>query len=393
MKATKVCGQYCIGCGLCHSELKCDMSKNEKGYSYPTFANDADTEEFLGAVCPAMHNVEMQVSGADMWGRRIGVYAGYSNDDVIRRKASSGGVLTEVACYLLDRKKVDGIIQICVNPADPKATIVQISTDREQVLQCCGSRYSISNPWYDLSGIVDKDKRYAAIAKPCDIRALRNLQEHYGKYDNILYLFSFFCAGLPSEDANVRLLQELKCDVKQVASLTYRGNGWPGYATAIDKQGNKYTMDYAKAWGGILGRDINPFCRLCLDGIGEAADIACGDGWYMKEDGTPDFAEREGRNVIFSRTMKGDQLLHEIADAGVIALDDWDNIDYLQAIQNYQYTRRATMRAKMLGYKLMGRSIPRYDRVLLKEYAKYADTKAKLKIFLGTIKRILEKKI
>lgn len=107
--------------------------------------------------------------------------------------------------------------------------------------------------------------------------------------ETIPYLFSFFCMGLPSESAQIKLLKKLEC--KECKSLDYRGNGWPGFATAIDKDSKVHQITYDESWGEILGRDLMPVCKFCIDGIGEMADIACGDAWYLTSENTPDFSE------------------------------------------------------------------------------------------------------
>jgi len=290
MNVTKICTEYCIGCGLCKSELNVEIKENTKGYIYPEFSNK--NEEFLKNVCPIMDNHKDAKEYNSIWGNVDMAVGAYATDAEIRKKASSGGVLTALSLYLLETGKVDGIIQVSADTNNPSKTVCRISTKREQVLDCCGSRYSISTPWYELSSKIDITKKYAAIGKPCDILALRRLRDYNKKYSCIEYLLSFFCAGLPSQDAQKALLSQIGCKNDECVSLTYRGNGWPGYTTAIDKDGKEYTMEYSRAWGKILGRDVHPYCRLCIDGIGEAADISCGDGWYIK-DGEPDFSERE----------------------------------------------------------------------------------------------------
>lgn len=393
MKVGKICSTYCIGCGLCQSELDVNLPENNKGYIKPSVEGFIGKEEFLKNVCPIMDDGTEYLSCGDIWGDRIGIYAGFSNDSEIRQKASSGGVLTELAIYLLEAKLVDGIIQISADKNDPTATAVCVSTDKQQVLQCCGSRYSISTVWKSLNTIIDVNKTYAAIAKPCDIKALRRLQQYNSQYLNIKYLLSFFCAGLPSKDAQTELLKQLSCDKSALMSLTYRGNGWPGYTTAIDKDGQAHTMKYANAWGDVLGRDIHPFCRMCMDGIGEAADISCGDGWYIQEDGTPDFTEHEGRNIVFTRTKKGEELLRDAVRCKKISIEEWNHIDELEVIQNYQYRRKATMRSKLWAYRLFFRPIPGYSRGILKKYSGYVTDRDKMRIFLGTVKRIIQRRI
>lgn len=392
VKEFDLCKEYCIGCGLCKSELHAEMNQNDNGFWYPELEESEKTNVFLKAVCPVTDSFKKS-KASGIWGDSVAIYAGYSANKDIRTKSSSGGFLTGIALFLLESKKVDGIIQIAQNIQNPIETVVRVSTTREQVLECCGSRYSISSPWLRLSECVEKGKKYAAIGKPCDIRALKRLKEYNNSYEEIIYLLSFFCAGLPSNNANKKLLTELGCVLEECKTLTYRGNGWPGYTTAVDKAGVEYKMEYSRAWGKILGREIHPYCRICLDGIGESADIACGDGWYITKDNEPDFTEHDGRNVVFSRTQKGEQLIREAVEHGIIEIEPWEDIEVLKKIQKYQYTRKATMGAKRWAYVFGGKKFPFYDRSVLKEYSGMISLKARMRVFAGTLKRIVQKRI
>lgn len=393
MSIVKLCKENCIGCGLCQSELHVEMCENRNGYLIPNLHETEEVKLFLENVCPVSGLNTEDYDSSSVWGVSKSVYAAYSTDTEIRKKGSSGGVLTALAIYLLESEMVDAVIHVVADTTDPTKTKCQVSKTKEQIIQGCGSRYSISSPWLSLSEVVDQGKKYAAIGKPCDIVALRNLKKNSAKYDNILYLFSFFCAGLPSKHANDNLLQQLGCEKEKCMSLTYRGNGWPGYATAHDKDGKCFQMEYSKAWGSILGRDVHPYCRICIDGIGEKADIACGDGWYITDDGQPDFRERDGRNVVFVRTDIGAELYQKAVVAGVIGSAEWGDLKKLEIIQKYQYSRRATMGAKIKGYRLFGKVTPLYDKKLMKEYAKTIGVKEKIRMYLGTVKRIVQKKI
>ena len=102
MKTFDLCKEYCIGCGLCKSELHADMKKNAKGFWFPNLQNNEKTERFLEHVCPIADNC-LNEQNIDIWGPYIHAYAGYSTDVSIRKKASSGGVLTGIALYLLER--------------------------------------------------------------------------------------------------------------------------------------------------------------------------------------------------------------------------------------------------------------------------------------------------
>ena len=241
--------------------------------------------------------------------------------------------------------------------------------------------------------MLEPGKKYAFIGKPCDVTALKNyMQENKQLREQIIVTLSFFCAGLPSNLANEKLIDALiKKKSNQCKELNYRGNGWPGAASATDMDGNTGQIDYETSWGKILGRDVKYCCRFCTDGIGERADISCGDAWYLQENKTPDFAEREGRNVVFARTKLGEQILHRASKE--VVLTDFKNIKELEYMQPYQKRSKATLFWKVMALRLFARKIPPYDRKKLYRWQTYASKNEKLKDFLGTIKRILKRAI
>lgn len=386
-----ICRTYCTGCGLCHSVYDVEMERDQLGYLKPV--NVEDHLEELKGICPAFGHASGLYSADAMWGKYKQVYLGASADATIRKEASSGGIITALSCYLLEQGIVDGIIHTVASEVYKTKTVV--SRSREDVLRGMGSRYAISSPLFEIKQLVKAGEKYAFVGKPCDVSALRlYLERDEGMKEQIQYLFSFFCAGLPSDRAQLGLLKALKCSPEECDSLRYRGNGWPGYATAVKKDGSCEQISYNESWGAILGRDVNRICRFCLDGIGELADVSCGDAWYLTEDGKPDFTERDGRNVIFARTDIGAELIKAAVDGGAINVEEYSQCDReLKMIQRYQYDRRATMRSMIRGMRTCCKKAPKYKRSTLRGFAKKASNKLKTKRYLGTLKRALKGKI
>ena len=389
----KMYEHYCTGCGLCHSSNGVKLKANEKGFFVPKL-NSNIISNFCQKVCPA-NGISTNEERSNIWGNYVHTYSGYSNDETLRYKSSSGGALSEIASYLLETKKVDSVIHIFVTDKDPISTKTFCSITRSEIIERCGSRYITSSPLYDIYSKVEKGKKYAFIGRPCDIVALKNYMHEFKTFENeIIYTLSFFCAGTPSRAANVNLIKDMGCSVQNCMSFKYRGDGWPGYATAVDKEGNKYKAEYNIAWGKYLGRDIMPICRLCTDGIGKVADITCADLWYLNSEGKPDFSEHNGRNVIFTRTSKGDSLLQEIASSNRMTLDYYDEkMKDFYLIQTHQFDRTITLYSQILAMKLLGRKYPNYNVRTLKNFSELATLKRKCKIFFGTIKRIVQRKI
>ena len=382
--------QFCCGCGLCHSEQNVQILESDS-FREPQLGSE--NFEFCKKYCFASINSGKEDWIQGPWGLYNALYYGYSTDESVKKQASSAGVLTAVCSYLLDTKMVDAIIHIGADDAKPWRTKVCVSTNVDEVVSNCGSRYAQSSPLSNISEICEKDKKYAFVGKPCDVSVLKNYQVD-GHFPEIILLLSFFCAGVPSEKANITLIDELGCSTQNCAELRYRGNGWPGRAMAVSKDGKSNSMNYQESWGKILGRDIRKICRFCLNGTGEAADISCGDAWYLDNNGEPDFTDGAGRNVVFGRTEKGNEVLIQAEKQKYIKLERDSSIaDQLLLMQHYQYERKGTMIDKVIAMKLFFRKCPNSNIRTLLKIKTNVKAKRHYMIFRGTIGRILRKRI
>lgn len=385
--------KYCTGCGLCQSILKCSLEKDEKGF--PVSNGDGiQFTSFCSTVCPAGGLQCSEMSHVQEWGHYKEVCLASAADKDIRYRGSTGGILTALAIFLLEEKMVDGIIQVRVSESSPLETQTVCSKTAEEVLLCSGSRYTSSAP---LSNI-DKylcNGRWAFIGKPCDVTALHN----YSKTDprvrkHILYLLSFFCAGTPSEKSNHVLLEKMGTCAQDCAVLRYRGEGWPGSTIAVNKKGEQFKVDYQTSWRETLGRDIRLICRYCLDGVGELADLSCGDAWYINDKGEPIFPDTDGRNVVFIRSEAGKQLMELAEKKGYIRKSMYENCDReLPLAQKFQFERKYHLWSTFMGLRCMGREYPRYSNEILKAFNQKSAPGVRLRRFLGTIKRMLQNKI
>lgn len=389
MNEIKTISDYCVGCGLCKTKEKAEIRTNTKGY-YEVVSGDID---WLRQVCPSEGRQVERFSGT-IWGRYEKLFLGWSEDPQVRKQASSGGALTELAAFLLEQKIVDGIIHTQADESDPTKTKSHISVTRDELINRCGSRYAISHP-LEIIETLDLSKKYAFIGKPCDVDALTNAFALYPELkDSIILTMSFFCAGLPSFDAQEKLLKALGCEKEKCRSLRYRGDGWPGFATACDDQGKEYKMDYDSSWGKILGRDLMPMCRFCINGIGETADISCADGWYLSENGKPDFSEHEGRNIIFARSKEGLELIEKVSSRRMLHVEEFPDAEtVLPKIQFIHEGKRQSAMAKKEAMRLFARPFPKYPNQVIRKYSKTASTVFKLKTFKGTVDRIRKKTI
>lgn len=93
---------------------------------------------------------------------------------------------------------------------------------------------------------------------------------------------------------------------------------------------------------------------LIADGVGEFAVISCGDAWYLDNDIKPKFDEANGRNVVFARNIKSQELLNKMNETDVIELNDFSkDIELLKCMNYSQYHRKSTIFGKINSLKVL----------------------------------------
>jgi coenzyme F420 hydrogenase subunit beta len=386
-------GNLCTGCGGCAlvapDAVRMEMRK--PGYLRPaqtgvlTPAEDAR----IARICPGLGQTVQADGRIDdvLWGPYVSMHTGYATRTPLRHTASSGGGLSAVLVHLLESSQVDGVIQTSAAPDVAVANVAVLSETADGVLAAAGSRYAPSSPLAGLEPHLNSDRRFAFVGKPCDVAALRALALEDPRVDaRIPVMLSFFCAGIPSQTGAEAVLAALGTDPGQTAAFRYRGNGWPGQATATLQDGSTRSMSYNDSWGKILSRHVQHRCKICADGTGTAADLVCADAWVSDERGYPVFEEQDGISLIVARNAKGADLLAQARAAGHLVTESFD-VAQLALIQPGQLGRRRALLARLAGLWLLGKPIPRYHGLHLRAAGAQNSVKRNLKNFLGMVRR------
>ncbi len=312
-----------------------------------------DVSRQIAWSCPGLNVKPVQEDGVNrgVWGRLISLTTGYASDDSLRFNGATGGALSALQKYLLENGRVDAIVSVSSDPENPLLCAVSSFSDPTEVERRTGSRYAPSSPLQDIMAEIKKYNSFAFVGKPCDVSALRRAATLIPELKNkVRYYLSFFCAGVPSQNATSKMLEKMGLDDKNVVSLKYRGNGWPGFASAMDRQGKEVRMSYNDSWGKILGHRVLGRCKICPDGIGEHADITCADAWHCDEKGFPDFREAAGVNAIAVRTSAGAELFRDAVRDGYITIQDSDlSGSVLEKMQPYQAYRKKVLITRTLA--------------------------------------------
>lgn len=388
-------GDLCAGCGGCQA-IAPDavvMTPSPDGYARPVQIAPLtpDQDAAIAAICPGLgQSVDSAGRSSDtLFGPYLRAWTGWAKDDAARFAGASGGGLTAIACHLLDTGRVDGVVHIAADPASPMGNRTVISTTVSDVVANAGSRYAPSSPLTAVPRLVADGRRFAVICKPCDASALAAIRARDPKVQQAVpVILSFFCAGIPSSEGAQGILQSLEVSPDDLASFRYRGNGWPGRATASLKDGTDRSMTYHDSWGGILSKHVQHRCKICADGTGMAADLVCADAWESDEAGYPVFDEQPGVSLIMARTKLGEEIALEARAADRIELQAFD-MGTLAAIQPGQRERRRALFARLLALRLIGRPVPDYRGLQLGAASRQNPLLRNVKNFLGTLRRAL----
>ncbi|MBX3177320.1 MAG: Coenzyme F420 hydrogenase/dehydrogenase, beta subunit C-terminal domain [Candidatus Hydrogenedentes bacterium] len=323
------------------------------------------------------------------WGPVLGVWEGYAADPEIRYSGSSGGAATALALYCLEVGGMKHVLHTAARSDAPYLNETVTSRTRADLLRATGSRYAPASPCDGLQTIEDAGGHCVFIGKPCDVAGVQKACKLRPRLDeNLGVTIGFFCAGTPSTRGTLELLRRMGVEEpSSLVSLRYRGNGWPGKATAVfrtKRAEESRDLTYQESWGDVLSKHQQWRCKLCADHTGEFADIAVGDPWYRTiEEGEP------GRSLILARTERGAMLVLAAAKAGFLEVHDADP-GILPSSQPNLLRARGALWGRLLACQLLCVSYPKYVNIpLFKHWCVQLNILQKLKSVLGTIRRIL----
>ena len=401
---TIVAHGLCAGCGLCESlagRARVEMRITSFGQIRPTVKEPLAEAvmERIRAVCPGIRLDGPDPKQAGAHGRMDAAFGpirslhrGWAGDPKIRHKSAAGGGMTALGIHLLETGKVDAVLHVRASTTDPVLTDAVVSRTRDAVIAGSQSRYGPAAPLVHVHRLLDEGIRFAVLAKPCDIGAIRNLATIEPRVtEQIPYLVTIFCGGVPTAHTARKIAKYVGLEPDELATFRWRGEGWPGPTYMRSRSGEEKSLTYDYVWytqDVPWSYDMQYRCKICPDAIGELADVACPDGWVM-ENGTPVHKEAPGQNVFVARTEKGEALVREAAAAGAIELAPI-SFEEFDAMHSDHKPRKLEGPARRAALKLMGEPFPRYRRFRSWRMVRMNGFWGNLEALLGGLRRVRE---
>jgi coenzyme F420 hydrogenase subunit beta len=345
-------------------------------------------------VCPVVYadyrtEVHCPDSFVKKWGQVVGIWEGHACDSAIRFTGASGGALTAIAAYCIERLGMYGVLHIAQDPEDPIRNRTRLSRSRYELLEATGSRYSPASVCDGLGLVEAAPSPCVVIGKPAEIAALRNARKLRCMLDRkVGVTLSFFCAESPSTRGTIELLEKLAISPASLSALRYRGHGWPGCFVPI-KHGESspsQMISYRESWGFLQA--YRPWSvQLWPDGTGELADISCGDPWYQQPGGN-----NPGSSMVLARTARGREIVEGAIAAGYLDLKPAQNWK-LEKSQSNLLDKKGAVWGRRFVARLFGLPVGRLPGVALWHCWLQLRISAKLRSLVGTACRIVARRL
>lgn len=313
-----VSGRDCFGCGACaafcpHEAIS--MQRNYAGFLTPVLQETRCTQcGFCSRICP--------LEWAPRFQTPLAAYAGWSRDDAVRRRCSSGGIACELSRLLLARG-----FRVCAVAYSPETRIArhELAGSPEELERFCGSKYLQSHTVAAFQQL-KVPGRFLVVGTPCQIAALR-LYLRAKRREEDFILVDFFCHGVPSAALWEKYLDLREHDMPgRVQDVQWRckDSGWHdswNIRMQFDHGNGATTIrNFRKRDGDIFYRMfLGNFCQApaCYDSCrfkacSSEADIRLGDLWGRKY-----AAEQQGVSGILAMTPRGQEVLSQLSSCQI----------------------------------------------------------------------------
>lgn len=356
----------CIGCGLCaYSDSIGRTTFSEKhDQNIPLFTPDNFDDSIGFGICPGKgYNIIGEAEerfpdgkyNTDL-GRIYTQYAVCSTDKEILKNASSGGIMSHAAIYLLENNFADRVLITHFSYGTGVRTTCILASTRAEVLDSQGSKYCPVDMSEAVREIKQNNYRVAILGTPCQIAGIRNIQKNDKDFDRkVVMTIGNFCGGI-KRFGNIDLIARRNgIEPTRINYFRFRGNGQPGSMMISEDSGKTVEIAYP-GYVGQTGVSKHLRCHLCVDATAELADLACGDAWLPRflKDTNP-------WSIVISRNKMADDIIAGMKKEGLIRVEDVTPEEIIQSQHENLTSKKKRQKSRYYLYKRLGFQIPLFD--------------------------------
>jgi coenzyme F420 hydrogenase subunit beta len=362
----------CCGCGTCAGICPVNAIQMEKTTGLYRPRIDEHSCINCGLCfrsCPGhsvnFEELSLQVFNEPYKGNSIGnylsCYVGYSTDDSIRFESASGGLVTQLLIFALENNIIDGVITTRMRKDSPLETEAFIARTRDEIIEASKSKYCPVAANICLKEILNENGRFAAVGLPCHIHGIRKAEQVNRELrKKIILKFGLLCSHTVDFEGTRFIINKMGFNEDDIASINYRGEGWPGAMSIKTKAGVCSRLPLLGSWHAYWIVFSSFFftpvrCTMCPDEAAELADISFGDAWL------PEFKkETRGMSILVSRTIMGEELLTQAKAAKKISLTR-TSIEKVEQSQRINLKiKKSDLPFRLSCLRMVGRSTPKF---------------------------------
>ena len=284
------------------------------------------------------------------------IYIGYALDEKVRRNAASGGIISAVLIYLLEKGKIDGVVTLRMSHEKPWLSEPFIATTTEEILEAAQSKYTISSVNEILPEIEKFEGTLAYVGIPPQVQSIRKLQKNNDPaVSNIKYIFGpFYGNTLYFSSVKSFLKTYGEKEYTRVKKLYFRYGEWPGNMRIELNSGRVIELKKFHA-NYLIPFHVLKNSLYCTDFTNEFTDISGGDAW------APVYEERgKGFSMILTRTPAGQQILDDMVEEGRLSVNPITQEEAIKMHSHgYDFKKRGSF-IRIKFRKLSGKNIPDY---------------------------------
>lgn len=371
-----VVGDLCTGCGTCAAV--CPVNAISIRLSNGVFLPNVNKAKCTSCSlcvdrCPAsvldFEKLNTEVFGKqpeDLFlGNYLRCYVGNSCDEEINANSSSGGVVTGLLAYALEKGLIDGAMVVRMRNDYPLLSEPFIANSKEDIVSAAKSKYCPVAADSGLKEILSKQGKFAVVGLPCHMHGIRKAEASSKELrDKIMLHVGLFCSHTVNFEGTKFLLERFGIRKEEVSEISYRGCGWPGFMVVRLKNGSSVKIRFNKGWRAYWNV-FSPFfftpyyCMVCRDHFNEFSDVSIGDAWL------PEFrAKKSGEAILISRTAFAEELLAEMRRKGVMSLRPITESKVKQSQTFSLNFKKDNFSTRLSFYRMLGKGTPKPARNL-----------------------------
>jgi len=243
---------------------------------------------------------------------------GYATDLKVRENGTSGGVVTALLVYGMEKGLIDGAIVAATDATEPWRTVPKFAIKTEEICKASRSKYVIvPNNIFLREAQKPEVKKLALVGCPCHIHGLRKIQflnQPQNIAQKIELAIGLYCGMNYSFEPTRHLVLErfgLR-SLSQIRRLEYRGGTHNQHFLVEKKDGKIFSMSSDQRKGLFMNMSRER-CSMCFDWAADLADLSLGDMFY------PGTTEKvPNLTNILIRTTKGREWIRKAQMSGYI---------------------------------------------------------------------------